>query len=387
VDAIEPFYVMEVVKRAEQLAARGESIIHLSIGEPDFTAPAPVLNAAKEALDQGRTQYTPAAGIGQLREAISVHYAEQFGVSVPAERIFITAGASAALLLAFAAVLEHGAEVLVPDPCYPCNRHFASVLGAHARLVPTGAAQRFQLTADAVELAWSQRSAGVLLATPSNPTGTSITRAALLDVIRAVHARQGFVVIDEIYQGLTYDAPPSTALGLADDIIVINSFSKYFSMTGWRLGWLVVPETLSATIEKLAQNLYICASAIAQRAALACFTNEAKSIYEARRLEFARRRDYLVPALQKLGFDVPVVPDGAFYVYADIHRLAEDSWQFCFDLLQNTGVCLVPGRDFGYAAPDRFVRFSYATDLAQLKEAVDRIRKYLGRVGGPIARG
>jgi aspartate/methionine/tyrosine aminotransferase len=250
------------------------------------------------------------------------------------------------------------------------------VLGARARLVPTGAGERFQLTASAVGSAWSDQTAGVLLATPSNPTGTSIARAALTEVVRTVHAHRGFVIVDEIYQGLTYDAPPFTALGLADDIIVINSFSKYFSMTGWRLGWLVVPQSLSAAVDKLAQNLFICASAIAQWAALACFTSEAKTVYEARRLEFARRRDYLVPALQGLGFDIPAIPDGAFYVYADIHRLAADSWQFCFDLLKKTGVCLVPGRDFGRAAPERFVRFSYATDLTRLEEAVYRIGKY-----------
>ncbi len=376
-DGIEPFYVMEVVKAAETLAARGKSIIHLSIGEPDFTAPPPVLRAAKQALDQGRTRYTPAAGIDELREAIAQHYAQRFGVSVPVERIFVTAGASAALLLAFAAVLDVGAEVLLPDPCYPCNRHFATVLGARARLIPTSAAERFHLSAAAIESAWTPSTAGALLASPSNPTGTSIAQEALADVIRVVQARRGFVVVDEIYQGLTYDAPPSTALALADEVIVINSFSKYFNMTGWRLGWLVVPTTIAGAVEKLAQNLFICPSAIAQHAALACFSDEAMQTYESRRLEFARRRDYLVPALRDLGFDVPVTPDGAFYVYADIRRFSDDSWKFCFDLLENAGVCVVPGRDFGHAAPERFVRLSYATDLARLEHAVQRMRDYL----------
>ncbi len=378
-EQIEPFYVMEVVKAAEALAARGASIIHLSIGEPDFTAPAPVLQAAKDALDQGRTRYTPAAGIDELRTAISGHYATRFGVAVAPEQIFITAGASAALLLAFAAVLEHDAEVLMPDPCYPCNRHFAAVLGGRARLIPTDASQCFHLSAAAIEAAWSSRTAGVLLASPSNPTGTSIAPAALADVIRAVFARRGFAIVDEIYQGLNYDAPPSTALAISDEVIVINSFSKYFGMTGWRLGWLVVPASLTAAVEKLEQNLFICASTIAQRAALACFTDESLGIYEERRREFARRRDFLVPALRELGFDVPVTPDGAFYVYADISRFGVDSWPFCFDLLEKAGVCLVPGRDFGRAAPQRFVRVSYATSLARLEEAVRKLRDYLAR--------
>jgi aspartate/methionine/tyrosine aminotransferase len=378
-DQIEPFYVMEVVKAAEALAARGASIIHLSIGEPDFTAPPPVLQAAKEALDQGRTRYTPAAGIDELRAAISNHYATRFGIDVPAGRIFITAGASAALLLAFAAVLEHDAEVLMPDPCYPCNRHFAAVLGGRARLIPTDASQRFHLSAAAIEAAWSNRTAGVLLASPSNPTGTSIAPPALAAVIGTVLARRGFAIVDEIYQGLTYDAPPSTALEISEEVIVINSFSKYFGMTGWRLGWLVVPTALTAAVEKLEQNLFICASAIAQRAALACFTEESLGIYEARRREFAHRRDFLVPALRELGFDVPVTPDGAFYVYADISRFAADSWTFCFDLLDKTGVCVVPGRDFGRAAPQRYVRVSYATSLERLEKAVLRLRDYVGR--------
>lgn len=376
---IEPFYVMEVVKAAEALAARGTSIIHLSIGEPDFTAPLPVLEAAKAALDQGRTQYTPAAGIDELRAAISRHYATRFGIDVPAERIFITAGASAALLLAFAAVLEHDAEVLMPDPCYPCNRHFAAVLGGRAQLIPTDASQRFHLSARAIDAAWSTRTGGVLLATPSNPTGTSIGAAALAEVIGTVRERGGFAIVDEIYQGLTYDAPASTALAVSDEVIVINSFSKYFGMTGWRLGWLVVPDAMAPAIEKLEQNLFICASAIAQRAALACFGAEARDIYEARRDEFRRRRDFLVPALRQLGFGVPITPDGAFYVYADVSNLADDSWSLCFDLLENAGVCLVPGRDFGRAAPERFVRVSYATSLDRLQEAVRRIAKFLGR--------
>lgn len=374
---IEPFYVMEIVKAADRLQAQGRSVLHLSIGEPDFTAAPPVQRAATEAIARGLTRYTPAAGIAPLREAIAAHYRARFGIAVDPARIFVTAGASAALLLAFAALLEPDAEVLMPDPCYPCNRHFATVLGGAARLIDCGPATRFQLDAEAVGAGWSGTTAGVLLASPSNPTGTSIAPRALSEIAHLARARGGFFVVDEIYQGLSYDSPPTTALALGDEVVVINSFSKYFNMTGWRLGWTVVPSHVAPTIEKLAQNLFICASAIAQHAALACFEDESMALYEERRLEFKRRRDYLVPALRELGFGVPVTPDGAFYVYADVSRLAPDSWQFSFDLLEKTGVCVVPGRDFGQAHPERYVRVSYATSLDRLQDAVRRLRNYL----------
>jgi aspartate/methionine/tyrosine aminotransferase len=377
--SIDPFYVMEVVKAAAALQAAGRSVLHLSIGEPDFAAPAPVLAAAKAALDGGRIGYTAAAGLDALREVISAHYARQFGVQVDARRIFVTAGASAALLLAFAAVLQSSAEVLMPDPCYPCNRHFAAALGARARMIETSAEDRFHLTAQAIDAAWRPNTGGVLLASPSNPTGTSIDIAELQRVVEAVRRRRGFLIVDEIYQGLTYDVCPSTVLGISDEAIVINSFSKYFSMTGWRLGWLVVPTALIDVVEKLAQNLFICASTIAQQAALACFSAPTLAVCEERRAEFARRRAFLLPALRDLGFEIPAAPDGAFYIYADIRRFSEDSWKFSFDLLERSGVCVVPGRDFSLAAPQRYVRISYATGMEQLQEAVERMRQVLVR--------
>jgi aspartate/methionine/tyrosine aminotransferase len=380
--AIEPFYVMEVVKAAQRLADAGRSVLHLSIGEPDFSAPLPVQRAAIAAIEAGRTQYTPALGLPELREAIGRHYAERFGVAVAPERIVVTAGASGALLLALAALLERDAELLLPDPSYPCNRHFATLCEGRARLLPCAAGSRFQPTGAAVATAWSDRTGGVLLASPSNPTGTSIELAALQDVLQVVHARGGFVLVDEIYQGLTYDHEPRTVLALGaagQQAVVINSFSKYFGMTGWRLGWLVLPPTLVEPVERLAQNLFICPSAIAQRAALACFGAAATEEYERRRAEFRRRRDDLVPALQELGLAVPVVPDGAFYVYVDVSRHAASSWDFAFALLEQTGVCVVPGRDFGVASPDRYVRVSYATGLEHLREAVARIGAFLGR--------
>ena len=368
---------MEIVKAAAALQAGGRSIIHMSIGEPDFGTPEPVQRAAQSAIAAGQTGYTAALGIDELRAAIAAHYASAYRLSLPVERIVVTAGASAALLLALAALLERDAELLMPDPSYPCNRHFAAAVEGRARLVPCGPESRFQLTAESAAAAWGPATRGVLLASPSNPTGTTIPTRQLTALLALVKARGGFAIVDEIYQGLTYDQPPRSALAEDDDVVVINSFSKYFGMTGWRLGWMVAPAPLVPVIEKLAQNLFICASDVSQRAALACFEPEALAICEARRREFARRRDYLVPALRELGFGVPVTPDGAFYVYADIGRFSDDSWAFAFDVLDKTGVCLVPGRDFGSAETRRYVRISYATSMDRLAEALDRLRRYL----------
>jgi aspartate/methionine/tyrosine aminotransferase len=370
---------MEIVKEAQRLAEAGRSVIHLSIGEPDFTAPPPVQAAAHRAIEAGLTQYTPALGTDALREAISADYARRFQLAVDPERVIVTAGASGALLLALAALLERDRTLLLPDPSYPCNRHFAAVLEGRAQLLPCGPETRFQPTAATIDEAWNSRTAGVLLASPSNPTGTSIEQPVLEAVVECVRERSGFLIVDEIYQGLTYDHAPSTVLSLGEDAVALASFSKYFSMTGWRLGWLVAPRALVPTLEKLAQNLFICPSAIAQHAALACFSAESLAIYEARREEFRRRRDFLVPALQRLGFEVPVVPDGAFYVYARVSRFGPDSWDFAFDLLRETGVCVVPGRDFGTAETSQYVRLSYANRQERLEEAVDRMARHLSR--------
>jgi aspartate/methionine/tyrosine aminotransferase len=383
VHAIEPFHVMEVVKAASALARSGVDVISMSVGEPDFTATDLVAEGAVAAIRSGATQYTDALGLAPLREAIAAHYASAYGIEVDPRRIVVTAGASAGLLLACAALVGVGDEVLMPDPCYPCNRHFVSAFGGAPVLVPSDAAQRYQLTALDVEQRWSERTRGVIVASPSNPTGTSMTGPQMQQMLAAVRARGGFAIVDEIYQGLSYDHAPVSALHFDADVITVNSFSKYFNMTGWRLGWLVVPELLVPVFEKLAQNLFICPSTIAQHAALACFHPDSIAIYEQRRREFQRRRDFLVPALRGLGFQVPVMPDGAFYVYADISELAHaasgDSAAFCLDVLAKTGVAIVPGADFGFAAPARHVRLSYATKLTRIEEAVERMGKLLGR--------
>ncbi len=374
---IAPFYVMEIAKEAARLQAAGQPVIYLNIGEPDFTAPPAVVEAAQRAIAAGATGYTPALGLPSLRRAIAADYQRVFGLKVDAERIVVTAGASAALLLAVAACVDPGAGVLLPDPTYPCNRNFVEAFDGEPQLVPCPAATRFQLTPQLADPAWRANTRGMIVATPSNPTGTSIPPATLGALLALAQERGGFAIVDEIYQRLTYDAPPSTALSMSDEAIVINSFSKYFNMTGWRLGWLVVPHPLVPVVERLAQNLYICPPAVAQRAALACFLPDSIAIYEERRLEFRRRRDFVVAELTRIGFEVPAVPDGAFYAYVDVGSFSTDSWQFAFDLLHETGVCVAPGRDFGTNETHRYVRVSYATDMALIAEAMERIARYL----------
>jgi len=387
-ERIEPFYVMEVAKAAQglarEVAGSREPMIFLNIGEPDFTAPPLVQEAAERAMRAGSTQYTNALGLDALRERISGWYAQRFGLDVPARRIVVTAGASAALQLACLALIESGDEVLMPDPSYPCNRHFVSAADGRAVLVPTTFDERFQLSSAKVEAAWGDKTRGVLLASPSNPTGTSIAPDELRRIHEVVRARGGVTLIDEIYLGLSYDeAFGQSALAIGDDIISINSFSKYFNMTGWRLGWMVVPEAMVPVVERLAQNLFICASTISQHAALACFEPDSIAEYERRRAEFRARRDYFIPALQALGLPVPVAPDGAFYAWADCTQAAQQlgvqgSWDFAFELMRRAHLAITPGRDFGTVDTQRFVRFSTANSMAQLEESVARLRALLG---------
>ncbi|KQW38060.1 pyridoxal phosphate-dependent aminotransferase [Rhizobacter sp. Root404] len=388
---IEPFYVMECAKAAGELAdspacdprVGGRPMLFLNIGEPDFTAPPLVQQAAERALRDGRTQYTDATGLPELRERLSAWYAQRFGLDIAPRRIVITAGASAALQLACLALVDRDDEVLLPDPSYPCNRHFVAAAEGVPVLLPASAEARFQLDARSVEAAWTPRTRGVLLASPSNPTGTSIDPDEMGRIAAAVRARGGFTLVDEIYLGLSFDeryghSALAHGQGHGDDVISINSFSKYFSMTGWRLGWLVAPDALVPAIEKLAQNLYICPSTVAQYAALACFEPESIAEYERRRAAFRARRDFLVPALGALGLPVPVQPDGAFYAWADcsahFSTSCANSWDFTFDVMRRAHVAITPGRDFGRHATERFVRLSYASSMARLQEAVERLR-------------
>ena len=384
---IEPFYVMEVAKAASALATdvthTDSPMIFLNIGEPDFTAPPLVQEAASKAIRDGQSHYTHATGLPELRERISAWYTSHFGVTVPASRIVVTAGASAALQLACLALIEAGDEVLMPDPSYPCNRHFVSAADGTAVLIPTTAAERFQLSADKVQAAWRKKTRGVLLASPSNPTGTSIAPDELRRIHAVVSARGGITMVDEIYLGLSHDAQyGQTALALDDQVISINSFSKYFNMTGWRLGWMVVPESVVPVIERLAQNLFICPSTISQYAALACFETESLREFERRRAEFKARRDYFIPALNALGLAVPVMPDGAFYAWANCTQACKKlnvsgSWDLAFEVMKQAHVAVTPGRDFGHADTQSFIRFSTANAMPQLQTAIERLKVLL----------
>ena len=376
---IEPFHVMALLARARELEAQGRSIIHMEIGEPDFPTPEPVIRAGVRALERGELFYTPTPGLPQLREAIAGYYRSRYGVAISASRILVTTGASAALMLVCAALIDPGDEVLLADPGYPANRHFVRVVEGVPRAVPVNATDGYQLAPEHLERHWGPRTTAALVASPSNPTGTLISTERLAAMVEIARAKGGTLIVDEIYHGLVYEGDYTTAAALADDVFVINSFSKFFNMTGWRLGWMVAPEAYAPEIDKLAQNLYLAAPTPAQYAALAAFEPETLAILEKRRQEFQARRDYLVPALRALGFDIPVMPQGAFYVYAGCGRLTKDSFGFARDLLEQAGVAITPGIDFGANAPERHVRFAYTNSIERLREGVPRIANFLKR--------
>jgi aspartate/methionine/tyrosine aminotransferase len=374
---IQPFHVMALLARARELEAEGRSIIHMEIGEPDFVTPQPVIDAGVRALAAGHTHYTPAVGLAALRERIAIFYHERYGVDVDAQRIIVTPGASAALQLVTAVLVNPGDTVLMTDPGYPCNRNFVYLLNGIPLGLPVDASTGYQPVPDQVDAAWTQSTTALLVASPANPTGTLLTQKAVSELYAVVKARNGSLVMDEIYHGLTYAAPASTALAVSDDIFVVNSFSKYFGMTGWRLGWLVAPQDYLADIDKLAQNLFLAAPTLAQYAALSAFEPENIAILEQRREAFRQRRDYLLPALREIGFAIPVTPEGAFYLYADCSRFTDDSYRFSKQLLEEAGVAITPGIDFGTHQPERHVRFAYTTSLENLQEGVRRLREYL----------
>lgn len=380
---IAPFHVMELLARARALEAAGRDIIHLEVGEPDFPTPPAIVAAAQDCIADGRVFYTPAQGLPELRQAIADFYRRRHGVEVPPARIVVTAGASGALLLALACLASPGGEWLLTDPGYPCNRHFVRSFEGVPVGIPVGAENGFQPTLADLAAHWNENSVGALLATPANPTGTLIDPALLAAIAAFIGARQGALIVDEIYLGLTFDSDAQTALALdpalCENLFVVNSFSKYFGMTGWRLGWLVVPDAYVRDVEKLAQNLFIAASTPAQYAALAAFAPETIAILEARRAEFRRRRDYLAPALEAIGFRITASPDGAFYLYADCSALADDSERFAHELLDVAGVAVTPGLDFGSHRPERHLRFALTTSIERLGEAVERIGAFVRR--------
>ncbi|MDP2824990.1 MAG: pyridoxal phosphate-dependent aminotransferase [Sulfuritalea sp.] len=374
---ISPFHVMELMARAQALEAEGRTIIHLEVGEPDFATADPILEAAQRFLSGGHVHYTAALGLRQLREAISGFYHTRYGLDVSPARIVVTAGASGALLLALGVLVNPGDQWLLPDPGYPCNRHFVRLLEGRPVSLAVEAASNYQPTAAQIAESWTDKTRGLLVASPANPTGTLLDLDTMAALAKAVAARGGTLLVDEIYHGLTYGVDAGSALAISDDVFVINSFSKYFGMTGWRLGWLVAPQRYVREIEKLAQNLYIAPSTVAQHAALAAFNPETTTILEARRHDFYLRRDFLLPGLRQLGFKIAAEPHGAFYVYADSSGLAEDSFGLAEQLLLHAGVAATPGLDFGSNAPQHHMRFAYTVDRQQIGEGLARMTAYL----------
>ena len=380
---IEPFRVMDIVARAAALEADGHDVVHMEVGEPDFPTPGAIVKAGQKALSAGKTKYTTAQGLPELRECISQQYMDWYGISIDPSRIFVTTGGSAALLLVTAMLLNVDEGFLMTDPGYPCNRHFLHAFEAEPQLVPVTADDHFQLTPALIERHWKDNTRGALIASPANPTGAVIARKDLEQIANAIKERNGYLVVDEIYHGLVYgDVAQDSVLSIDPSAFVVNSFSKYFGMTGWRLGWMVVPPDAVKIAEKLSQNLFICPSSVAQYAALGAFSTDAKNEMERNKAEFKKRRDFLVPALRKLGFGVPLMPEGAFYVYAKLPTGLGSSEAFAQFLLEQHHVAITPGTDFGRYLAEDYARFSYSQDLETLKKGVERITLALERNRG-----
>lgn len=378
-ERIAPFYVMDLLAKARQMEAQGRSIIHMEIGEPDYHTPEPVVAAAQAALAKGNIHYTPAMGLPELRQEIAQYYQQKYAVEVNPESVIVTPGSSGALQLLMGVLINPGDSVLMADPGYPCNRHFVSMVDGEPIGVPVGAETDYQLTADLVEQAWREDTKAVLIASPSNPTGTLLTDAEMQRLYHKVSSLGGVLIVDEIYLGLAYESDAGSALRFSDDLCVISSFSKYFCMTGWRLGWLVAPEELIDPLDRLAQNMFLSAPTLSQLAALSAFSPEVMAILEKRREAFQARRDFLLPALRDMGFTLPLTPQGAFYLYAGCGDISNDSQQLAQQLLDEVGVAVTPGLDFGFNKPESHLRFAYTTGMAQLQEGVERISQFLLR--------
>lgn len=374
---VNPFRVMSVMQRASELEAEGRKIVHMEVGEPDFVTAEPIVAAAHKALDAGHTRYTPATGIPALRDCLVQHYREQYGVEVERQRILITPGASGGLSLLAHLLVSADAGVLLADPAYPCVRNFIRLVRGQPQLVPVGREENYQPTVKGLDAAMTSNSCGLWLASPANPSGTILSREQLSLLTNWSRGNKLHVLVDEIYHGLHYVDDLPSVLEIDQDAFVVNSFSKYFGMTGWRLGWIVVPESHVEQAMILAQNLFISAPSIAQHAALAAFSPEASAIFEERRSAFCQRRDFLSAKLQDLGFALPLQIQGAFYIYADISNFGETSEQFCRRLLEDHGVAVTPGTDFGEHAAQQHVRFAFTTSMSDLELGVERLSRAL----------
>jgi aspartate/methionine/tyrosine aminotransferase len=376
---LSPFHVMDILAQAKALSEQGRSIIHMEVGEPDFSTADSIVSAGIEALKQGRTFYTPALGLPELREAISTYYQRKFSLQVDPGRIIVTPGASGAIQLAITSLLDAGDNVLLSDPGYPCNRNIAQVLASDTVSVPVGAESYYQLNAQLVEQFWNDRTRAAMVATPSNPTGTLLPLMQLKELERYITEKGGALIVDEIYQGLVYDGSDYTALSVSDDCFVINSFSKYFGMTGWRVGWMVVPESYVDGIDRIAQNIFLAPPTISQYAAITALQEDTQVEHDRRRDEFRQRRDFLLPALKQIGFDIAVEPEGAFYIYANCEAFTNDSFSWVKQMLDEQGVAITPGIDFGDHQASLHCRFAYTQSLPVLEQAVDKIAAFVRR--------
>ena len=376
---LSPFHVMDILAQAKKLSQQGRTIYHMEVGEPDFPTAESIVNAGIEALKQSRTHYTPALGLPELRHAVAEYYDRKFSLKINPDRIIITPGASGAIQLVIACLLDAGENILLADPGYPCNRNIAQVLAAETIAIPVDAESYYQLNAELVAKNWNDKTRAVMVATPSNPTGTLLPAEQLIELAQVVARNKGRLIVDEIYQGLVYDVEDYTALEFSDECFVINSFSKYFGMTGWRLGWMVVPEAYIDVIDRIAQNIYLAPPTVSQYAALTALTAETQIELDRRRDEFKRRRDFLLPALESLGFSIAVKPQGAFYIYANCERFTDDSFSWVKELLNAQGVALTPGIDFGQYLANKHCRFAYTQSLEQLEQAVERIDAFIRR--------
>jgi len=374
IDQIEPFRVMQLLERAKELEAEGKRIIHMEIGEPDFPTPESIRLAAKDLLD-GTQFYTPSTGAPELQQALSKWYQSEYGVSVAPERILITPGTSGAFSLLYAVLLDAGESVLLPDPGYPCQRNFIRLAGGTPINIPVGPETRYHLDGDLVRQHWQPHTRAVISINPSNPTGTVLDKSAIAELAKACRENDGYLISDEIYHGLTYGCQAPCALQVDEHAIVVNGFSKRWAMTGWRVGWVIVPEALIEPCRRVMQNIFIAAPTLSQYAAIEAL--KATEAVETMRLAYDERRQYLLRELPKLGFEIVVEPQGAFYIYANVKKLTSDSKKFCWALLEEAGVAITPGEDFGAYLPEQHVRFSYATDIHALQEGMQRLKASL----------
>ena len=374
---INPFHVMDILARCKQMEAQGQDVVHMEIGEPDFSTPQPIIEKGISVLQQKNTRYTSAQGLYELRESISRYYEAKFSNQVGSEQIIITPGASGALQLVLASLLQEKQKLMLCDPTYPCNRNVSRLFGADIVSVPVDHATEFQLNVQLVKRHWCDSIAAVLIASPSNPTGTICKLRDLLEIADFLATKNKYLIVDEIYQGLTYSGDNSSVAASRKNIFVLNSFSKYFGMTGWRVGWLVAPKTHIDELDAIAQNTYLATSTISQYAALAAFESETISILEQRRQVFQKRRDLVCDLLADLGIEVPVIPQGAFYIYADVSKYTNDSFSFCKQLLEEKAVAITPGCDFGDYRANYFVRFAYTTSEERLALGIQRLREFI----------